>query len=396
MGNSQSSKRMERYYGNYEKSFERVGKDMERVKGQLGARGRRRSNLGMWSSVLIAGAVVVAAALIYQVQQQPQGTLTYQQHFQRTAAAAAVPACALLLHWLAALWMDVAQRRDMRKLQRLEATQRTMLKELKEMINYDKVKALIDRFDPEAQAAAAQAAAVAAMQQGAMQRQANGAAAAGRGRRGQPQGRGQQQPGGQVPAMLVKGSGQVAGAAALAVAGAGKALMPLVDKLATSLISDNPMLLEDLRQAQSQLQLAQERTVGAVQESLGLKAENLELKMRLVHLERELKLEPSFDVDGLQEQQHQLYQQTQQAAWQVELQQQFLGQAPTQGALAAQQHHHQGEGLLRGQGSGGSGSSVPMGHGSSSGDLTRMGASTPVTGSTPPGTPKVSAAAARE
>lgn len=50
-----------------------------------------------------------------------------------------------------------------------------------------------------------------------------------------------------MPAMLVKGSGQVAGAAALAVAGAGKALMPLVDKLATSLISDNPMLLEDLR-----------------------------------------------------------------------------------------------------------------------------------------------------
>lgn len=79
---------------------------------------------------------------------------------------------------------------------------------------------------------------------GAMQRQANGAAAGGRGRR-VPQGR-VQQPG-QVPAMLVKGSGQVAGAAALAVAGAGKALMPLVDKLATSLISDNPMLLEDLR-----------------------------------------------------------------------------------------------------------------------------------------------------
>lgn len=66
-----------------------------------------------------------------QVQQQPQGMLTYQQHFQRTAAAAAVPACALLLHWVAALWMGVAQRRDMRKLQRLEATQRTMLKELK-------------------------------------------------------------------------------------------------------------------------------------------------------------------------------------------------------------------------------------------------------------------------
>lgn len=72
-----------------------------------------------------------------------------------------------------------------------------------------------------------------------MQRQMNGAP-----NRRVPQQRGQQV---QVPAMLVKGSGQVAGAAALAVAGAGKALMPLVDKLATSLISENPMLLEDLK-----------------------------------------------------------------------------------------------------------------------------------------------------
>lgn len=50
-----------------------------------------------------------------------------------------------------------------------------------------------------------------------------------------------------MPALLAKGSGQVAGAAAYAVAGAGKAIMPLFDKLATTLISDNPMLLEDLR-----------------------------------------------------------------------------------------------------------------------------------------------------
>lgn len=66
-----------------------------------------------------------------QVQQQPSGMLTYQQHFQRTAGAMAVPACAVLLHWLAAFWMDMQQRRDTRKLQRLEATQKTMLKELK-------------------------------------------------------------------------------------------------------------------------------------------------------------------------------------------------------------------------------------------------------------------------
>jgi hypothetical protein len=35
--------------------------------------------------------------------------------------------------------------------------------------------------------------------------------------------------------------------AASAVAGAGKALMPLIDKLASTMIADNPVLLEDLR-----------------------------------------------------------------------------------------------------------------------------------------------------
>jgi hypothetical protein len=59
----------------------------------------------------------------------------------------------------------------------------------------------------------------------------------------------QQRSGNQMPALIAKGSGQVAGAAAFAVAGAGKAIMPLFDKLATTLISDNPMLLEDLRWA---------------------------------------------------------------------------------------------------------------------------------------------------
>lgn len=41
----------------------------------------------------------------------------------------------------------------------------------------------------------------------------------------------------------------MAGAAAAAVGSAGTALMPLIDKLATTLIADNPVLLEDLRWA---------------------------------------------------------------------------------------------------------------------------------------------------
>lgn len=64
--------------------------------------------------------------------------------------------------------------------------------------------------------------------------------------------------------------------------------------------------------------------MSSMQESLGLKHENLELKLRLVELEKQLSVPLSYDPEVLQEQQSQLYQQTQQAAWQVELQQQFL------------------------------------------------------------------------
>jgi len=81
------------------------------------------------------------------------------------------------------------------------------------------------------------------------------------------------------------------------------------------------------RCAQQQLQEAQVRTVGAVQESFAVKQENLDLKQRVVLLEKQLDLPPSFDAEALQEQQEQLHQQgqqAQQAAWQVQLQQQYM------------------------------------------------------------------------
>jgi hypothetical protein len=46
---------------------------------------------------------------------------------------------------------------------------------------------------------------------------------------------------------LLPRPGHMAGAAAAAVGSAGMALVPLLDKLATTLIADNPVLLDDLR-----------------------------------------------------------------------------------------------------------------------------------------------------
>jgi hypothetical protein len=125
--------------------------------------------------------------------------------------------------------------------------------------------------------------------------------------------------------------------------------------------------------------VAQERTMGAMQESLGLKHENLELKMRLVEMEKQLKLDPSFEVEALQEQQQQLYQQTQQAVWQVELQQQYL-QMPAVAFEGGLQTAGGSQGSLMGSGAAGN---------SSSGDLQRQPGNQD---STPVGTPKAAVA----
>lgn len=137
--------------------------------------------------------------------------------------------------------------------------------------------------------------------------------------------------------------------------------------------------------------------MGAVQESLGLKYENLELKMRLVELEGQLEVEPSYDIEGLEEQKQQLYQATQQAAWQQEIQQQYLQQPPLEGGVLG------GQGVLtQGSGSGNFGARASgdgvqgLQNSSSSGELQQRGggskASLSSAGqlqrSTPPGTPK--------
>lgn len=150
------------------------------------------------------------------------------------------------------------------------------------------------------------------------------------------------------------------------------------------------------RQAQSQMQVAQERAMGAVQESLGLKYENLDLKMRLVELESQLKVEPSYDLEGLEEQKQQLYQQTQQAAWQQEIQQQYLQQPPLDGGvLGGQQVMTQGSGSSN-FGARASDGVQGLPNSSSSGELRQrdggskasLSSAGQLQGSTPPGTPK--------
>eukprot|EP00879_Flechtneria_rotunda_P017494 GHRR01018343.1.p1 GENE.GHRR01018343.1~~GHRR01018343.1.p1 ORF type:complete len:436 (+),score=201.31 GHRR01018343.1:371-1678(+) len=274
------------------------------VQGRIAVRSKRRFSLSTWSGSIVALTILVAAGVIYQVQQKSPGTYSYQQHVSWIGGAMALPACAFALHWLLVFVLGAVEGRDVRKLKALEAAKRNMIKELKDMSRFDKIKSLIDKFDPDA----AQASPAVANSAGGLQGPNYSAPAPGRLQQQHHQYQQQQrlqQP--QVPALLMKGSGQVAGAAALAVTGAGKAILPLFDKLATTLISDNPVLLEDLRRAQHQLQEAENRTMAVLQNSYAVQHENITLKQRLVDLEKQLDLPASFNAEALQEQlkQHQ-------------------------------------------------------------------------------------------
>jgi hypothetical protein len=65
MGNSNS--RIDKNYGNYEKSFDRIQLDTERINSRTALRARRKANLRMWCWALVALAIGVAAAIIHKV-----------------------------------------------------------------------------------------------------------------------------------------------------------------------------------------------------------------------------------------------------------------------------------------------------------------------------------------
>lgn len=128
--------------------------------------------------------------------------------------------------------------------------------------------------------------------------------------------------------------------------------------------------------------------MGAVQESFAVKQENLDLKQRVVLLEKQLNLPPSFDAEALQEQQEQLHQQgqqAQQAAWQVQLQQQYM-QPQAYGTEGQGSGSHEANVIGNGQASVGSEDGSQMRGAASS----RSGSSQQLQGGegTPVGTPK--------
>lgn len=150
-----------------------------------------------------------------------------------------IPAAAFALRALARRAIAFADGCDARHLRKLEDSRRKMIKDLKESTRYEKTHLLISKYDPDAAAALAVAAEAANMA-----KEANRAGPAGKRQHAGPGAGGAASPAGRLFARATAATAQVAVSAAL---GAGQALAPVFDKMASA-IGDNPALLENLRQ----------------------------------------------------------------------------------------------------------------------------------------------------
>ncbi|GBF93771.1 hypothetical protein Rsub_06103 [Raphidocelis subcapitata] len=274
MGGRQS--RLDRYYASHEKAFERIEIDLRRLQERMSQRVRRRSTLGTWSTAAVALSVCLSFYLIYEVQQRQYA---YREHFQRVSGAMALPLAAGALHWALLGFFSVMDRRVARRIKGLEDAKRALIKELKDASSYERTKSLIEKYDPDARRMPP------APPPGTLLAQQHARRLAGP----------HPQPGSPVRGggKLLPRPGHMAGAAAAAVGSAGLALVPLLDKLAATLIADNPVLLDDLRRAQAQLEEAQRQAQEAARESAGLRAENASLKSLVGQLEAALGIAPS-------------------------------------------------------------------------------------------------------
>jgi hypothetical protein len=305
MGQSQS-KRMDKYVATYERAFERIETDLQRVL-QRRERGRRaRAALSLWSAVAVVASAVVGAWLVQQVQRQAPGTYTVGEHAARTSAALALPFAVAAVRWLLLLLLGAADARASSHAAKLDAAKRTLVRELKDACRFDTARRLLARYDPDERKQQQHLQHQQQLQQQQQQqlqqqrrRAAAAAAATGAGQHRNPQQhQHQQQHRQQQSPQLLATAGA---AAASAVAGAGRAVLPLIDRLATTLIADNPVLLEDIRQARAALAEAGSEAAAAARENEALRTRVLELERALAIAEgRELLLpeEEGLAVEG--------------------------------------------------------------------------------------------------
>jgi hypothetical protein len=196
----------------------------------------------------VATYVAILAYAAWTLQ-RPQGTYTAGEQARRVAPVFVAPAVAYALRALLQRLVSILNKAADRHIAALQERQHKALADLKDSTRYEKTLALLKKYDPNYAPPTAPASAA-----------------------------GQRRGGGGRPSALAAPVGRAAALAAQTAHGAGGLLFPLLSqawaRAADTLIADDPVLVDLLRQAREQ--------EGAMrQQLLGLQAENEALRRRL-------------------------------------------------------------------------------------------------------------------
>lgn len=285
MGQSQS-KRMDRYVATYEREFERIEADLVRVLQRRDQGRALRAALSLWSAAAVVASVAMAAWLVQRVQQAAPGQHTAQQHAARTAGGLALPFAVAALRWLAMLLLGAAEGRASARAAALEQNKRALVRELKDACRFDTARRLLAKYDPDErkQQQQMQTQQMQQMQQMQQKRRGGGAGPLTQHQpqlqqHGQQQRQPQQRANGHPPSPALLAT--AGAAAASAVGAAGRAVLPLIDSLANTLIADNPVLLEDVQRAHRAVEEAERVASAVARENEALRARVAELEAML-------------------------------------------------------------------------------------------------------------------
>lgn len=137
------------YYANFEKSFQRLTKDIDRFSAQKDSRLAIRSRVGqfvaVWSTVIFVFIAIFAA----WVHRQPEGTYTAQEHAVRVSPILIEPICAYSLHCTIQWLLRIRDKRLGHRLNTLQTKMKRLVHDLKDSTRYDKTQKLLEKYDPE-------------------------------------------------------------------------------------------------------------------------------------------------------------------------------------------------------------------------------------------------------
>ncbi|KAL3140137.1 hypothetical protein ABBQ38_004414 [Trebouxia sp. C0009 RCD-2024] len=137
------------YYANYERSFQRLHNDIDRLRAQQQSRLQTRRRVGHFVTVWSTLVFVLITLFAAWVLRQPEGTYTAQEHALRVSPIVIEPIGAYCIHCVLQWLLKIRDKRLAGRLKSLETKMKRMVHDLKDSTRFDKTQKLLEKYDPE-------------------------------------------------------------------------------------------------------------------------------------------------------------------------------------------------------------------------------------------------------